>query len=364
MTTNTLWAISALSGALISISAVAQQTSKASFDRYLGVGSYFLFVDQARGTMDDGLGVQASYGWVFRPSLVLELRAHTAVIEAGSGQAADFYNSGGSVNLQYVDEISSKFSSYLGLGLGSVYNDSRPDVLDDWATMGSAYLGALISPMESQAFRVRVEGGYFYENYLNGISEFRVGLGLDFPLSRQSPPPPQPQVVYRDRPVPVPVAPRPEPADSDNDGVVDGVDRCPGTLPGLTVDQFGCVKRKEVQTFTLRNILFKLNSAELDPSAFSELDRAVFALTNEPGLEVLVAGHTDSTGSADYNQKLSEDRARSVARYFELQGVSPFRVQSVGYGEAQPVADNASEFGRSQNRRVELRFGPNASQLR
>ena len=71
-----------------------------------------------------------------------------------------------------------------------------------------------------------------------------------------------------------------------------------------------------------------------------------------------VAGHTDSTGSDAYNQRLSERRAQSVAQYLEGQGIRPLRIVTEGYGERYPVASNETAAGRQQNRRVELTLAP------
>ena len=73
---------------------------------------------------------------------------------------------------------------------------------------------------------------------------------------------------------------------------------------------------------------------------------------------VEVAGHTDNSGADAYNQALSERRASSVATYLQAQGVQPVRFIVVGYGETRPIADNSSEGGRSQNRRVEITLVP------
>jgi outer membrane protein OmpA-like peptidoglycan-associated protein len=73
---------------------------------------------------------------------------------------------------------------------------------------------------------------------------------------------------------------------------------------------------------------------------------------------VEVAGHTDNTGPADYNQKLSERRANAVAQYLESQGLVSNRVVTIGAGETRPVADNSTPEGRQANRRVELTLTP------
>jgi len=105
----------------------------------------------------------------------------------------------------------------------------------------------------------------------------------------------------------------------------------------------------------LEGVHFKTNSAEITPDSAAVLDRAVEALGKRPHLRVEVAAHTDSRGSAAYNQALSERRARSVMNYLIAHGVDASRLRARGYGESQPVASNATPEGRAKNRRVELR---------
>ena len=106
------------------------------------------------------------------------------------------------------------------------------------------------------------------------------------------------------------------------------------------------------------NITFKSDSAELDPSFFKVLNSVNVVVKKYNKTVVEVAGHTDNTGAADYNQKLSERRADSVAQYLESQGLANNRVVTVGAGESRPVADNATPEGRQANRRVELTLTP------
>ena len=106
------------------------------------------------------------------------------------------------------------------------------------------------------------------------------------------------------------------------------------------------------------NITFKTDSAELDPSFYKVLNSVGIIVKKYNKTVVEVAGHTDSTGSAEYNQKLSERRANSVAQYLESQGLASNRVVTVGAGETRPVADNSTPEGRQANRRVELTLTP------
>lgn len=142
--------------------------------------------------------------------------------------------------------------------------------------------------------------------------------------------------------------------DSDGDGVVDSKDACPGTPAGVKVDANGCeIKAKAI---SLSGILFHTNSAELRSESIAVLNATADTLNANPGVGVEIAGHTDSDGDAGYNQDLSERRANTVRDYLVSKGVSGSRLSAAGYGESQPVADNATAQGKAQNRRVELRI--------
>jgi OOP family OmpA-OmpF porin len=137
--------------------------------------------------------------------------------------------------------------------------------------------------------------------------------------------------------------------DPDGDGVCDPFDKCPGTPAGYRVDADGC---PITVTITL-DVKFDFDKAVVKPQYRGEVERAATFLNQHPGSTAVVEGHTDSRGNDDYNQRLSERRAAAVRDYLVSQfGVSPSRVQSVGYGESQPIATNATDAGRAQNRRV------------
>jgi outer membrane protein OmpA-like peptidoglycan-associated protein len=104
----------------------------------------------------------------------------------------------------------------------------------------------------------------------------------------------------------------------------------------------------------LSDVLFDTGSANLKPGAREKLARVAGVLLSHPELKVQVEGHTDSVGSADYNQRLSENRADSVRTYLVGQGIASNAVGTAGFGEAVPVASNETAAGRQQNRRVEL----------
>jgi len=106
------------------------------------------------------------------------------------------------------------------------------------------------------------------------------------------------------------------------------------------------------------NITFDTNSSGIKGSFFGVLDSVGLVLEKFNKSDIRIAGHTDSTGSQQHNQTLSEQRASSVASYLQRRGVDPRRIYSIGYGENHPVADNSTGRGRSQNRRVEIEILP------
>jgi outer membrane protein OmpA-like peptidoglycan-associated protein len=106
------------------------------------------------------------------------------------------------------------------------------------------------------------------------------------------------------------------------------------------------------------NITFDSNSAMVRPELRSELQELATILNNYPSTLVGVFGHTDNTGSAELNQRLSEERARAVAGTLEGFGVNPARLSSRGFSYTQPVASNDTPEGRAKNRRVEMRLVP------
>jgi outer membrane protein OmpA-like peptidoglycan-associated protein len=143
--------------------------------------------------------------------------------------------------------------------------------------------------------------------------------------------------------------------DSDGDGVCDGCDECPGTPAGLAVDEKGCpVQYKIEKEMVLDGIRFRVNSAELNQSSKEVVDKMVAALKALPHVKVEVQGHTDISGTREWNMELSQMRAQSVVDYMIESGIDPSRLIAKGYGPDQPKFDNKTEDGRRNNRRVEV----------
>ena len=132
------------------------------------------------------------------------------------------------------------------------------------------------------------------------------------------------------------------------DGVYDYLDKCPNTPQGATVNSVGCWAFEG-------KVLFETNSSQIRSEAYPVLNDVAYILKNNPDIKVEIQGHTDSTGTAKYNQWLSEKRAQNVMQHLVKRGIDPKRLQAKGYGLTQPVASNDTPEGRSRNRRVELK---------
>lgn len=114
---------------------------------------------------------------------------------------------------------------------------------------------------------------------------------------------------------------------------------------------------------TLGDVLFDTGLATLKPGAYTTVDRLATVLKESPDRKVMIEGHTDSVGSAEYNQGLSERRAAAVQTALLERGVRSEQIASVGKGKNYPVASNDNAAGRQQNRRVEMIFTDNQSQV-
>ena len=121
-------------------------------------------------------------------------------------------------------------------------------------------------------------------------------------------------------------------------------------LPGATVERVG----EGIQITFDSGILFDVNSSDLRSAARENLTALAASLEEYDGTDVLVVGHTDSTGEADYNQALSERRANSARIFLAEAGLANARVTATGKGETEPVDDNETDAGRQANRRVEI----------
>ena len=321
--------------------------------QYLGVLGTYTFPDKGRdrngADIDFGAGGSVLYGWQSARRWGFEVQGFMETFETSETLRTDFYRYGGNLDLFYAFGDRTRLTPFVLIGVGGNHDDVFP-AKDKFTWFGNAGIGAVTGPVTSFGdLRVRGEARYIYDDFESGYSDIRLGLGIEIPLFARKGAAPVPAAQEVVRVVEVPTGLN----DSDGDGVIDERDKCPGTPPNTRVDGDGCPLAKVI---ALDGVTFEFDSTRLRPDARTILDNASEILRKYPDMKVEVAGHTDSKGSARYNLKLSDGRAAAVREYFIGKGVGAEQLSSKGYGEAEPIADNATDAGRERNRRVELRI--------
>ncbi len=250
---------------------------------------------------------------------------------------------------------------YALVGVMGSYHTNRFD--DGWSP--AAELGAGLSKTITKNSDFRIEAAYRYDfddssqPSQNGYGDWLLGLSIVSRFGQPPAPPPAPAAA----PAPPP-KPTCDQLDSDNDGVNNCDDKCPNTASGTIVGPDGCQQKVVID---LRGVNFKFdrpkpNETDIAPTlqeptsqSMSILDQAVDTLKRYPQVKVEVAGYTDSIGTASYNQKLSQRRAKIVYDYLTSHGISADRLEGpVGHGENNPIDTNSTKAGRARNRRTEL----------
>lgn len=368
---------------------------------YVGVMGSYVFPDSVRGT-ESGPAWHVLYGSPMNRYLSLELNAfgQRTELENGGGYDAAY---GAGLDLRYLWGAPRLGAFVLG-GIGSVWEDF--DIEEELSPYLNVGIGVQAG---SDALQVRAEGRYYAifngDTYASEdvLYDARANLGVlySFGAAAAAPPatdrdsdddgvadsvdacpdtpfgmpvdsngcPIQALALTADSdgdgvfddadqcpatPVGTPVDALGCPVDEDGDGVANVLDACPQTPPGFKVDASGCV-REEQTVVVLKSVNFEFNSAKLTRAGRVVLDRVAAGLRAQADLRVEVVGHTDSLGSDNYNLQLSVARAASVRNYLIDRGIPGDRLRSRGMGESQPIADNETEDGRAQNRRVEFR---------
>lgn len=353
-----------LTAALLGGLAFAQAASAQDFDDrwYLTGSAGFNFQDSDRLTNDApfvtlGLGKFISPNW----SLDGELNYQNPNFD--DNQDLNWSQYGASIDLRrhFISE-GRGWNPYLLAGLG--YQKSEEEFSQPGPVLGerkdgnfAAKLGVGLQTTFEKRVAVRAEVAYrgdFDDKSVAAPDESWFGdilasVGVVIPLG----PPPSAPVV-----APPPAAPSCADLDDDGDGVNNCDDKCPDSQPGQTIGPDGCPVPVSID---LKGVNFDFDKSNLRPDAVAILSEAAQILSRYPDLKVEVAGHTDSKGTDEYNQKLSERRATAVYDYLTKNGVSASRLTGpIGYGESRPIAPNTNPDGsdnpegRAKNRRTEL----------
>lgn len=343
-----------LEAAPVEATAVADAAgSETTGFHYLGVLGTFGFPDKGRNNngsdIDESGGIAALYGYQRADHWGVEAHGFLETIETSTNLGTDWYRWGGNLDLTYSFGDRTAFTPFLLAGVGGNYDDVTP-LKDKWSVFGNIGAGFVTAPLTQVGdLRVRGEIRGIYDDFQDGYVDVRLGLGVEVALFGRKGvgvPAAVPEAV---RIVEVPTGL----LDTDGDGVIDEKDKCPDTPAGTRVDGDGC---PYAPVTVLKGVNFEIDRDRLRPDAKAILDTLVETLKSHPDMKVEIAGHTDSTGSQAYNLSLSDKRAAAVREYLVAQGIPSDQVSSKGYGEAQPVADNATVDGRELNRRVEWRI--------
>ncbi len=239
------------------------------------------------------------------------------------------------LNLIKNYDLGTKLTPYIGAGVaGTMWESVKvgPNVL----------AGLKYKLTDAMNLRAEVSDNYL----LNGKNDVKAILGLGFLFGGEKPKPAP--VVEAPKAEPVKAAPAPAiDGDADGDGVKDSKDMCPNTLKGLKVDEKGCFHSAKLK------VNFDTDKSVVKKAYMPELEAFANFLNKSEPVNVTIEGHTDSTASDKYNQKLSEKRANAVMDILVKEyKVDAKRLKAVGYGEAKPIADNKTKAGRAENRRI------------
>ncbi len=299
---------------------------------------------KSSSSLDDysSFGVKVSRELVDSLSLQLGYEYADDAEYKGSNTTTDLMRY--SVNALYDFKNLSNVTPYIYLGGGYEKVNNKHFGLDSQAIWNTG-LGVKYALTETVSLFTE---GRFTHKVETEDNDKSVGFGVSIKFGGEKPQPVQP-VAEPVKEAPKAVeAPKVEaPKDGDKDGVVDAMDKCLNTPKGLKVDKDGCALNFNF------HVNFDFDKANIKPEYKAKVLEFAQIMKENPMLNAVIEGHTDSVGSDAYNEKLSAKRAEAVRNALISEGIEASRLKAVGYGEAKPIADNKTKDGRYENRRVE-----------
>ena len=311
---------------------------------------------------DNDLYTGAGIGIELTPTIALELEygeTDSDALDANGDNVTghDFEQKSYSGNFTIGTETfsgytNSPFKPYVLIGAGQsktsmAFDDGRKETSKD--TIGNLGLGAYYRINDALSLRGEGRAIYNFDNdWWEGLALAGLNVVLGGHLAPAAP------VVE-----PTPVEPAPViliDGDDDQDGVLNSVDKCPGTPLNVVVDADGCpreITADDALRMELR-VFFDNDKTVIKDQYKPEIQKVAEKMNEYPNSTASIEGHASKTGpSARYNQRLSEARANAVKSMLVNQfGVAPQRISTVGYGYDRPIADNNTAEGRAMNRRV------------
>lgn len=292
-------------------------------------------------------------------SIALGYRVNPSVgLEARFGQTqADFQGAAGDARFQnttldayYRFNTANNFQPYVLVGGGQTrvkVENAGPQNGTFDSTIVNAAVGAFYQLANNLSLRGEVRGVQYVEDSQQNNVDGIASVGVLYAFGGSKAVAAAPAVLAPVAPVPV------ADGDDDKDGVANSLDKCPGTPTTVVVDANGCPKMLTETVAKEIRVLFDTNKSIVKPAFNAEIEAVAKLMKEYPTAKVEVQGHTDSRGSAQLNDQLSQDRANAVADVLtKTYGIAADRVSAKGYGASQPVADNKTVEGQTKNRRV------------
>ncbi len=397
MTTNRLLLAALISAFSFGANAGITVTPMGSYHWFDSNGSYYN-TPTSKIENDTGYGISLGYRWDSGLGLELDGQRTKADIvdhtnhSIALGQLKDTFLS---LNSYYAFNQESKVQPFvlLGAGQGKISATSIGSTMSHNDTLANLGLGAFIKVSENIAIRAEARGVYnFDESKIKGRTSIDklalLGVQYSFGAAKTAPvvavvaAQPEPTPVVQPTPIEV-VTPVVVPADddkdgiintndncantpanvavdttgcpidSDKDGVADYIDQCPATPLGALVEATGCPKTLTEALKEEIKVVFDTNKADIKDEFKAEISKVATLAKQYPTAKIEIQGYTDSRGNKTKNETLSQNRANAVKdALINGYAVDANRISAKGFGSANPIADNKTDTGRAQNRRV------------
>ena len=319
-----------------SFGTLSADEGNSGFEVAAGAGRYFYGEEDYKNANMTVL----SLSYLFENNLQLEL--------IGANPDSTYKPTGGDLDTDwaalralYNFEGNDRISSYLSVGI---------DSSDVWGGENQPVVGAGVKIKISDNLAWRLESNYHTKE--DDVSS-SIMLSYSFGDKATRAPAKKTVVVPIPKPSKVVDKPKIDNLDTDMDGVVDHLDKCPGTPAKALVDDNGCQKELLKDVSVDLQINFDSDQSVIKSAYSAEIEKVAKFMSQYAGTSVVIEGHTDSKGKAAHNQGLSARRAEAVAEALINQfDIDASRVEAKGYGEDNPIADNETATGRAENRRV------------
>lgn len=350
--------VNVLKAAIASLGVMSMVATASDFEIGLGL-PYYAFDTETNLTDKFGVNINAGYRFDKPFGVELSYSQIATSIDGADADLADIRLDG----LWYLADEGSVLP-YAALGVGILESDIEGFETDDEESVN---FGMGVKTHLGKRIRARIDGRWLHglDSHTNH-AVFTVGLGYVFGASSSTPKVVVPTFVDSDKdgvenaldqcantPAGVNVDAKGCALDTDRDGVADHKDNCADTDRKLKVDAVGCPVELTEEVSIDLSVKFASGSDVVDAAYFNEIRGVARFMEQYQNSEVVIEGHTDTSGSASFNKKLSQKRANAVAALIvEQYGIPASRVKAIGYGEEQPLVAENSKADQATNRRV------------